>query len=359
MKNRFHIILTAVLTFCLVACETKQEIAPASAPAVPVKTVQPTVKDITVYVDSIGTLAPTVLMEVHPQISGTLTDVLVTEGQWVELGAPLFKIDSKSYSIKVQEAEAQLEMDRVSLHAAERKLARLKPLAEKDLISRAEWEEQEAELKKSEAAIALDLSRLENAKMDLDECTIVARTAGRVGKCDAHHGLLVAKDTSLATIAQLDPLRVEFTLTEKEFFKLPKDNLQMEIKPLCASAECKKGEITFLDTHFDSATGQMMVRGKIQNADNAWRPGQSVQVRIPIAITQNTILVPQKAIRYNQEGPYVYVVQEDQTIALRQLILGDEEGLDQVVKEGIASTEPLIVDGHLRLSPGIKVEVKP
>ena len=263
--------------------------------------------------------------------------------------------------IKVQEAEAQLAIDRAHLQAARKKLSRIRPLAQKDLVAQSEWEDHEAEAEKAQATVALDEARLKSAKLELERCIITSPGTGRVGKLDAHPGLLVAKGqiAPLASISQMNPLRVEFTLTEKEFAKIPNNNVQIEVKPLCASENCKNGDMTFLDNHFDASTGLILLRGKVQNPDYSLRPGQGVKVHIPIAVSSNAILIPQKAIRYNQQGPYIYVALPDQTVALRQLVLGEEQGIDQVVLEGIAPSEQMIIDGHLRISPGIKVEVKP
>lgn len=349
------------MSLLLLGCESKQEGMGMEPPVVPVKAVAPVVKDITVYLESIGTLQPSVFIEVRPQIDGTLAEVLTSEGQWVEPGTPLFKIDSKPYEIKVKEAEAQLAINDANLKAVEKKQARLRPLAQKDLVPQMEWEELDVEGEKSRAAVALDEARLKSANLELERCTITSPASGRVGKLDAHSGNLVARGQSspLATLSQMDPLLVEFTLTEKEFPKITQEKLQIEVRQLCASGECKSGELTFLDNHFESSTGLILARGKVPNGDHSLRPGQSVQVRIPVSVTSNSLLIPQKAIRYNQEGPYIYVVQPDQTVVMRQLILGEEQGTDQIVLQGIDPSEQLIIDGHLRLSPGTKVEVKP
>jgi len=361
MQRKFIIVIAAAMSLLLAGCESKQEGASTEAPAIPVKAAAPAVKDITVYLETIGTLEPSVFMEVRPQIDGTMTEVLASEGQWVEPGTVLFKIDQKPYANKVQEVEAQLVIDQVNLQAAQKKLARIRPLAQKDLVSQAEWEDHEAEAEKAQAVVALDEARLNSARLEWEHCTIASPCAGRVGKLDVHPGMLAAKgqQAPLATISQMDPLWVEFTLTEKEFPKVPKESLPIEVKPICAAGVCKTGAITFLDNHFEASTGLILVRGKVQNPDHSLRPGQSVQVRIPVALTPKATLIPQKAIRYNQQGPYIYVVQPDQTVVIRQLILGDEQGTDQVVLEGIDPSEQLIIDGHLRISPGIKVEVKP
>ena len=177
---------------------------------------------------------------------------------------------------------------------------------------------------------------------------------------DIRQGALVSSSQTqpLVTISTMDPLFVEFTFTEKEFPKVPQNDLQIEITTLCSNEPCKTTAVTFMDNQFDQKTGLLLVRGKVSNPDYTLRPGQSVRVRIPIALNPHVKLIPQRAIRYNQQGPYIYVVQEDHTVAVRQLILGMEQGLDQIVLEGLDPSELVILDGHLRISPGIKVEIK-
>jgi multidrug efflux system membrane fusion protein len=356
MKTTLLIFLSAVF---LTGCESKQESSQTEAPPIPVLATAPVIKDIPVYVESIGTLSPSIFMEVLPRVEGAVTEVLVSEGDWVKNETPLFKIDSRPYAIKLQEAEAQLAMDKASSQAAQKKYQRFKQLAQKDLVAQTEWDELESQLEITFANIELDEARVNAAKLELERCTICSPVEGRVGKLDVHPGLLVSPGQKpLATVVKMDPLIVEFTVTEKEYPKVPREKLEFEIQSLCSKEVCNKGVVTFMDNHFDSKTGLLLVRGKISNPEYAWRPGQSIRVRFPIGVNSDAKLIPQKSIRYNQSGPYVYAVQQDKTIAFRQVILGTETGSDVIVLEGLNPSEPIITDGHLRLSPGIKVEIK-
>jgi multidrug efflux system membrane fusion protein len=183
-----------------------------------------------------------------------------------------------------------------------------------------------------------------------------------VGKIDASEHLIVTEGQSepLTSISQIDPLIVEFTVTEKEFPLLPKNEIPIQIHPLCTSTNGDgiEGAITFIDNQFDTKTGQLLMKGQINNLHKELRPGQSVKVKIPIDIIPNATLIPQKAIRYNQQGPFVFVINEDSTVAIRQLTLGREHGTDQLVLEGLDPSEKIILEGHLRLSPGFKVEIQ-
>lgn len=384
MRTKSLLILSSLF---LVACESKPEARKEETIPIPVLAVTPQVKNIPIYIEAIGTLQPAIYMEVHPEISGTLMGVMVKEGQWVEEGTPLFHIDPSHYEIKVQEAEAQVAMDQASLLLVEKKQNRFQQLVKKDLLAKAEWDEIEAQVAKAQASLRLDEARLNAARIYLKQCTMKAPISGRLGKLDANPGLSVSSGQKipLATISKMDPLIVEFFVTESEFPSLLRgymeiqvasdlsqsigDELAIEITPLSSSEAHYHGKISFLDNHFDARTGLILVRGKIPNPDFAirrcleiqdasLRPGQSVRVRIPIAIMSNAKLIPQKAVRFNQQGPFIYVVQKDNTVGFRQLLLGKEEGLDVIVLEGLDLSEPVITDGHLRLAPGLKVEIK-
>ena len=356
MRIKFSIL---ILSLCI-SCTSEQKRSPEEAPAIPVITTTPVIKDVTVYLEAIGTLHPSVSMEVRPQVSGTIDSVLITEGQSVEQGTPLFSIDSTPYKIKVREAKAQLAIDQAGFQAAEKKMNRFRELAQKDLISQSEWDELETQVAKAQATIDLDKARLNTTRLDLERCTLKSSVEGRVGKVDAHPGLLVTagQTTPLVTIVKLDPLIVEFSVTEKEYANIHSWDLPIEMQPLCNGELCRNGTITFLDNHFDAKTGLLLIRGKVENQGHSLRPGQSVRVRIPVSVTSQAKLIPQKSIKYNQQCPYVYVIQEDNTVSVRPLILGEEQGHDQIVIQGIEPNERIVTDGHLRLSPGVKVEIK-
>ncbi len=354
------ILLTSLL---LAGCANDQVSEEDETPLVPVIAVAPTIKDIPVYVESIGTLLPSVNMEICPQVNGTLKEVYITEGQWVKKNQPLMKIDPTNYAIKVREVESQLAMDYIELQAAQKKLNRFKQLAQKDLVAQIEWDEIETQAARAQTQVALSEAKLQEAKINLEDCTLFSPIDGRTGKLDAHPGLLVSSgpSSSLVKISKMDPLLVEFTLTENELFKMPKSNLEFEIQSLCISGPempCIKGQLTFFDNHYDQKSGQLLVRGVIPNPDYIFRPGQSIRVRIPVSSLTGAMLIPQKAVRYNDQGTYIYIVDAEKTVGMRQVILGEEQGSDVIVLQGLDANEIVVTDGHLRASPGIKVDVQ-
>lgn len=354
-------IIGAGLALCLILVSCDPIKPPLKeTPATPVTATLPVVRDLPIYVDAIGTLESSFFVEVRPQVSGIVEKIYVQEGDWVTEGQPLFALDSRVYRIKVKEAEAQLLSDQAAYDAAKKKYERFQKLAQKDLLAQVEWDEIEMQLARGEATLGIDQARLDAAKLDLERCTLYAPTDGQIGRLDLHLGTLVSREAeALATLSRNDPLIVNFHVTEKEFAKLPKEKLSLEVFSLCDKERSSIGNITFLDSRVEPKSGLLFIRGKVSNPDQLLSSGQSVKVRVPVALLPNMTFIPQQAVKYNQQGPYVYAITSDDLIVFRQLILGDEIGNEVAIREGISPEERIITSSHARLSPGLKVEVQP
>lgn len=331
-----------------------------SPPVIPITMGEVQQKDITSNLETLGSLLPSVIVDIRPKADGHLIDTLVEEGQNVVPGTPLFKIDPSSYELRVREAEAQLAIDQATLRGVEKKIERYRGLAEKDIVAKTEWDDLLAQKERSEATVTYDHARLDSARLQLDHCVVMCPINGRVGKVDAHIGQLVtnSQPTPLGTVAKLDPLIIEFYVTEKEYLQIRDEVPEIQLSTICTGQTGKTAKVTFLDNQFDSTNGLLLVRGKVENSNGCLRPGQTVKVKVPLYKKEGVLVVPQKAIRFNQKGPYVYVVNDDNTVSLRQVVLGTDEGQEQIVMEGLSSSEKIVLDGHLRLSDGSKVEIK-
>lgn len=329
---------------------------PTSESPIPVQAVLPSIKDIPAHMEAIGTLLSSTFIEIHPQVEGLLKVVYVKEGEWVKAGSPLFQIDSQSYLIKMKEIEAQIAIDRAVLAAAEKKLKRYHQLVEKNLVAESEWDRHQMEVTKTAGALDLDYARLEMISLDLARCTLVSPIDGWIGKIDASPGALIRHQAPLGTILQLDPLIVEFSLSEREFERL--EEKAITIHRLYGNEACAFGTITFIDSHFDPKTGQILLRGRLINPHLSLRPGQLVSVKIPVSTHKGALLVPEKAVKHNTSGPYVYVIGEDSLALHRPVTLGDSVDNQVIIREGLSQHEQVITEGHLRLYPGMKVEIK-
>lgn len=333
-------------------------------PPVPVLTAEALQADVPVSLESLGKIKASLVADVKPQVAGMITQVHFLEGQPVVKGDLLFSIDSKPYEIKVQEAEAVLAQDLSHLKNAEKKLERYKSLSKQNLISQVEWDELECKVAMYEALVEAHKARLAAANLELEHCQIVAPISGETGLIQVQEGNLVSAShaASLVTISAIDPLFVDFTLTEHELEWLPpkwnQEGLFLEVLKPGSNEVVTEGSLTFLDQSIDSHSGMVRARGKVLNAAKTLRSGQSVRVRLHVGSQEMAMLVPAKSVKMNQEGSYVFVVGEDQTVALRSVTIGIESGDRVVIEEGLKAGDIVITEGHLRLAPGAKVEDK-
>jgi multidrug efflux system membrane fusion protein len=313
------------------------------------------VRDVPLYFEAIGVVKPARTAEVKPQVTGLITEVHFTEGDFVEEGALLYSVDEASYAIRVQEAEAQWDQNLAHLNNAQKKLGRYRSLHSTDLIAKVEWDELETQIALHEAMLKADEARLLAAKLDLEHCKILAPIAGLAGKSAFQAGNM-AQGESLVTLTQVDPLFVDFSITEQELHQLPKKSSLIKVYA-AGKEECLgKGTVTFLDHAIDPKSGMLAVRGKLAGEPKALWPGQSVRVHLYFGKIENASLIPMRAVRTNQEGPYIFAVKEDNTVEIRQIKLGAEDRGSIVVEEGLEGAGKIVTEGQLRLFPGSKVE---
>lgn len=348
----------AALLFLLFGCQNVDKPAATTNPSIPVLGVQPKTSDIFLDLETIGTLRAIASIPIYPEMDGRLQEVLISEGEWVKAGTPLFKIDPQNYILKMNEAKAQIAIDEAAFAEAERKLARYNRLRDRAIISESEWDRHQTEVIKAANVVKLDQTRLEMIENDLERCTIVSPMDGRIGKIEAFAGHLISTKDALTRLLQMDPLLVEFSLTEQEFEKLQGTSHPFTVHPLYNSSNTFTGDITFIDNDFDSKTGQIFIRGKIPNPELALRPGQLVQIKVPFEMKKDALSIPEKAVKHNANGPYVYLLGADNTAELRNVAIGEGIGHEVIVLEGINDSDFVITEGHLRLYPGVKVEVK-
>lgn len=356
-------IILSFLGTILCACSSQQDPQDFQPPVVPVHHAEVKLQDVPIYFHSSGILKPAISVEIKPQTNGLLQTVHFTEGQFVKKGSLLFTIDPQPYIIRLHESEAQLAQNKAALDSARKKVERYESLAKKELIPLQEWDEMQSEIAKREAQLQADEAKVAAARLELQRCEITAPINGRIGKLSVHPGNLIAatQPQPLTTLANIEVLTVEFAITEREYQQLTSDhrrgNYPIEIFSLCNPSETSKATLTFVDNSFDPQTGLLLMHGKMVNASHKFLPGQHVQVRIPIQTNHNAMVIPQNALKINQKGPYVFVINENDSVELRSIKIGDEIDDKVVITEGLVPAERVVTDGHLRLSPGLSVKI--
>jgi membrane fusion protein, multidrug efflux system len=350
-----RLILALGLGFVFVGCSDKTSKQGFEMPPVPVQTAEVEVRDVPLFFEVIGTVKPARTVEVKPQVNGLIKEVHFTEGEWVEEGALLYSIEDAPYAIRVQEQQAQLAQDLAHLGNAKKKLERFKSLTKQDLIAKVEWDDLETKIALHEAMTQADEARLLSAKLDLEHCKIVAPIAGFAGKSSLGKGNM-ATGESLVTITQNDPLYVDFWITEKELQQVTSSSSLIKVYAV-GNGECiAVGKVTFMDHAIDSKSGMLAVTGILAKSHKPLWPGQPVRIHLYFGKKEMAKLIPMRAVKTNQDGPYIFTVKEDNTVEIRPVKLGPEEKGQIVIEEGLEKARKVITEGHSRLFPGAKIE---
>ncbi|MBS0615689.1 MAG: efflux RND transporter periplasmic adaptor subunit [Verrucomicrobia bacterium] len=339
------------LLVILAAC-SKEEKKPFEMPPVPVQTASVQVRDVPLSFEAIGTIKPSLAADVRPQVKGTITAIHFTEGEVVEKGDLLYTIDDASYAIRVREAESALLQDLAHLSNEQKKFDRYKTLTKPGHIAPVEWDELQTKIALHEAMVKADEARLAAARLDLEHCKIVAPIRGSAGKTALQIGNIVGEQP-LVKISQMDPLVVEFELTIEERKKLP---LSPKIDVFAAGTNIASGHVVFLDHTIDPKSGMIAAKGVLTEMKGSLWAEESVRVQVYFGKKEHACLIPLRAIKTNQAGPYVYLVKEDKTVEIRPVELGPEEKGFVVVN---LAEGKVVTEGHGRLFPGSKVEEMP
>jgi multidrug efflux system membrane fusion protein len=351
------IILICIFLACVLSgCSKKKPPQQAELPSIPIHAAPIEIRDFLLHFETIGSIKPFRTAEVKPQVSGLITKVHFTEGQRIQEGDLLYTIEPASYAIKVQEMQAHLAHNLAYLKNVQKKLERYKSLSNKDLIAKVEWDELETQVALYEALAKADKARLLSAKLDLEHCEIRAPISGRTGKTALQVGSKAESD-ALVTIFQTEPLYVEFAITERELQLLTDDQCAIEVYAAGGGdRSLGSGKVVFLDQEIDPKSRMLAVRGILEKSEHSLWPGQSVRVHLIFGKKTQAKMVPLKAIKTNQGGPYVFSVKADHTVETRSVKLGAEEKGFVVIEEGLEGVEKVVTEGHLRLMSGSKVE---
>jgi multidrug efflux system membrane fusion protein len=299
---------------------------------------------------------------VRTQINGQLTQIAFTEGQIVNKGDFLAEVDPRPYQNALDQAQGQLAKDQALLKNAQLDFTRYDTLVKQDSISRQQRDTQEYLVRQYEGTVRTDQAQVENAKLNLAYCHIVAPVSGRVGlrQVDQGNYVQVSDANGLVVITQLQPISVLFTI--------PEDNVPAILTRLKGGAKLEvdaydrgrttllaKGTLSTLDNQIDTTTGTVKLRAEFDNADGSLFPNQFVNVQLLVNTLDNSILIPTAAVQRGAPGTFVYVVGADDTVSVRPIKLGPADGQHAAISDGLAVGDKVVVDGADKLREGAKV----
>jgi multidrug efflux system membrane fusion protein len=259
--------------------------------------------------------------------------------------------------------QAQGARDQAQLANAKRNVERDAPLVGKDFMSRQQYDTDQTTAQALEAAVTADQAQLDNAKALLSYYTIVAPLDGRVGAIAIKAGNSIkANDVPLATVNQIMPIYVGFSLPQSELPALreamTKATVEVSVRPQGDDGAPIKGAVEFFDNTVDVPSGTIMVRAKFTNEDQRLWPGQFVNVSMTTRIDPNAIIVPPAAVQVGQDGNYVFVVKPDNTAENRPVTVSRTVDGRSVIAKGLAAGERVVIDGQMRLTTGTRVDIR-
>src|SRR5579885_3186109 len=363
---------------CLLLCGCTGKSAPPGsagkrAEAVPVVVATVTRRTVPVDVQVIGNVEAYNTIGVKAQVGGQLTEVHFQEGDFVRKGDRLFVIDPRPF-----QAQVNLARDLAQEQYAHAQALRYDKLFQQGIISREQTEQfrtnadatseavraDRAAIESSKAAINADRAALENARVQLSYTTIDSPINGRTGNLMVRQGNVVkANDIDMVTINQVEPIYVTFAVPEAQLPAVKKYMAQSKLTVLAVPQSdptaLETGVLTFVDNAVDMTTGTIKLKGTFSNADHRLWPGQFVRVTLRLAEQPDALVVPTQAIQNGQDGQFVFVVKKDMTVESRPVTPGMRVDEDIVVEKGLESGETVVTEGHLRLAPGVRVQVRP
>ncbi|HMK69823.1 MAG TPA: efflux RND transporter periplasmic adaptor subunit [Xanthobacteraceae bacterium] len=321
--------------------------------------------DIRVLINALGTVTPIATVTVQTQIDGQLTQVGFTEGQMVNKGDFLAQIDPRPYELQQAQYEGQLAHDQGLLAQAQVDLARYQKLAEQNSIARQQYEDQIYIVQQYQGTVKVDQAQIDQQKLNVIYCHIVAPVTGRVGLrlVDPGNYVQTSNNTGIAVVTQMQPITV--------IFPIPEDNLPDVVPQLNAGATLQvavydranvkllaTGRVIALDSQVDTTTGTVKVRAQFDNADYALFPNQFVNAQLLVKTLRDVVTVPTAAIQRGAPGTYVYVIDEKTSaVAVRTVSLGPTDGPIVAVNSGLSPGERVVIDGADRLRGGARVTV--
>lgn len=330
------------------------------APSVtPVITAPAVEEDFVMRRRTIGTLESPAVVTIRPRLDTQVLEQHVRDGQFVNKGELLFTLDDREARAALAQAEAQLAKDRAMLARTELDLRRAQELLQRNAAPQTQLDTARAEHQGAIATVQADQAQIEAAHIRLSYTKILAPIDGRIGTIRVAPGNIISanNETGLATLTQMKPLRVAFTLPERDLATL-RAAAQRSPPTVVRVYEpnneepLAQGSLDFVDTSVDVGSGTIAARATFANEDLALWPGQFVDVEIDLDVRPRTVMVPTVAIQSGQEGPFLFVAGDDGKAQLRKVELVASQADRTALASGVRSGERVIVEGQMRLVDG-------
>lgn len=358
--------ITVLTSVTLVSCGKKDEAANGAAmPAMPVTVITLTPSNVPISAEAVAQTEGAKQVEIRPRVGGILLKKLFDEGAEIKAGQPMFLIDPVPFQIALSNAKAQLAQQKARLEQTEREAKRLQALVATQSISQREADNAISDNALAKAALAQFEAAVREAELNLSYTTVTSPINGVAGRFELSEGALVSANTSLlSTVSQITPIWVRFSLSDNELAQLggplSQSNVK-EVRLILPNGEeyAKKGSINFAASSIDPQLGTQQLRATFANENKQLLPGQFVRVRVVTGEKSGVFVVPQTAVVNNDQGKFVFVVNDKNEAVITPIVAGNWVGKDWVILSGLKAGDKVAVDNIIKLRPGMSVMPKP
>jgi membrane fusion protein, multidrug efflux system len=364
--------LTVLAAAWLAYSYRQSDAAASAAPAAPPQVVvsRPLVREVDSRLGFLGQFSAVEQVELRAQVGGTLTEIHFKDGDIVHKDDLLFTIDPRPYEIRLAQANAQLETATARLDLADREVARAQALQRSMAGTAQNVDHRTADQRAAQAAVGDAKAQIRDAQFDLEHCRIMAPFTGRIGTHLVSVGNLIAGSraatsptTLLATLVSLDPIYLDFDMSESDFLTYSRDRAwrkegladKVEIALSDETQFARRGTLDFVDNALNRSSGTIHARATVPNPDRLLTPGEFARVRLIVGAPVATLLVPDTAVLPDQSQHIVMTVAPDGTAVPKQVETGDLRGSLRVIRSGLAPNDQVIIDGIPHAAPGTKV----
>jgi membrane fusion protein (multidrug efflux system) len=367
MTEAFGRTVTALAMLLTLACARRE---PPPPPPVDVEVTPVVQRDVPVMGEWIGTLDGSVNADIRPKVEGYLLRQFYKEGQFVRRNAPLFEIDPRQFRAALEQAQGTLARAEAQLAKAAKDVERFTPLAAQKAISQQELDNALAAERDARGGLAAAGAAVRQAALNLDWTRMTSPIEGIVGLAKAQVGDLVNTQTVMTTVSTVDPIRVTFGISEREYmnraasinrasYPTTERGPSLELRLEDGSVFAQQGKAVLVDREVDVKTGTLTIRGFFANPHNILRPGQYARVRAELDVKPGALLVPQRAVSELQGGMRVAVVGADGKAEIRAVEPGARVGDLWVIEKGVKAGENVIVTGLQYIRAGTPVTARP
>ncbi len=361
-------ILALPLIMFLSCKDTPQKIVPPQ----PIKVVEVIQKDVPIYNYFVGEVFGQEDVSINARVEGYLNKIHFIEGTSVKKGDLLYTIDPEPFNEAIAGQKSKVSEAQTRYLNSENNLARVKPLAEMDAVSKSDLDFAKADRDASLAAREAAESSLKMAEINLSYTQIRAPISGVIGKTQARVGEFVGRNPSpviLNTISKVENIRVQFFINETSYLILAKEyqkryagkikertqKVEIELLLSDGSTHPYKGQVDFVNREIDASTGAILIQASFPNPDLILRPGQFTRVKIKFKQENSAFLIPQRVVTELQGEYFIYIVNTENKIESKRITIGNKFNDYYIVKEGINKDDKIVIEGLQKVRSGLEV----